>query len=106
MSAPTLLASLTRRGVTLSARGDRLVVEASRGTITDEDLRALSPPRAGLTAVLPRPAAPPPPAGRPDGPRGPGLTADPAGADVPSGSWRWRVANWGHARWSAWRARA
>ncbi len=101
MNASTLLAVLDGRGIRLAARAGKLLIDAPRGAVTDEDLAALRAGKAALLALLSRGGTPDPLADR----LGPALDDDAPGIDVPR-NWRWAVACWPHDRWSAWRRRA
>jgi hypothetical protein len=55
MTATVLLIDLSRSGIVLEARGDRLHVEAKPGTITDDLRRLLIEHKAELLAELAKP---------------------------------------------------
>ena len=57
MNPATLIDDLTRKGVHLSAKGDRLLVDAPKGVLTNEVLGALRDLKPEILAVLR--AAPP-----------------------------------------------
>ena len=52
MNADALLRELTRRGVRLALRGERLHVEAAEGVLSDADLAAMRQLKPELVALL------------------------------------------------------
>ena len=58
MTAHELIAQLQEKGVELKSSGDRLVIDAPKGTITPEIRSALAEHKADLLAILSQPAAP------------------------------------------------
>ena len=61
MNAGLLLADLLARGVGLAASGDRLVVDAPKGVVTDDMRQLIAAHKLGLLALLeddPRPTRP------------------------------------------------
>src|SRR6185295_513069 len=70
MTANELIAQLQEKGVDLKSSGDRLVIDAPKGTITPEVRNALAEHKAELLVILSRPAAPVAPAA-PEAPAAP-----------------------------------
>src|ERR1044072_8026227 len=62
MTAHELIAQLQEKGVELKSTGDRLVIDAPKGTITPEVRNALAEHKAELLVILSRPPAPGTPA--------------------------------------------
>jgi len=62
MTAHELIAQLQEKGVELKSSGDRLVIDAPKGTITPEIRSALAEHKADLLAILSQPAVPATPA--------------------------------------------
>jgi hypothetical protein len=77
MNAPTLMAALTGRGVRLAADGDRLILDAPRGAVTEGERAALGRHKAEVLALLKGPRQEDPVAPPPWPPRDPELTTWP-----------------------------
>src|SRR6185295_13459289 len=60
MTAHELIAQLQEKGVELKSSGDRLVIDAPKGTITPEIRSALAEHKADLLVILSQPAVPEP----------------------------------------------
>lgn len=52
MSATTLIQTLGGRGIRLASRGDRLVIDAPKGALTEADRRAMAEHKAELLVLI------------------------------------------------------
>ena len=52
MSAATLISDLGERGIRLATRGDRLVIDAPKGALTEADRRAIAEHKPELLALV------------------------------------------------------